>query len=341
MGLNATEWAAYSEGISAAQLRSFEGNAQAEVHDATAKQTYTLQNYTALSGELEQTKSDLEDEVSSLAQTKEDIVQNKEDGEKAVQDEKTETLSKEITVDKFCPNQGMNCGMGMGMGDNYTSEGAITLTVEELAALGDVLADFSEDAGQTDNSQKVADHLNNTLTSGAKASVGTNDDGTKFVEIKRANGSSVKICDANGNGALDVKDYDFCDAIKQAKEAIEKMNTRVEGIEKTTKAQEEALTAQKEQTEENIAQKEEEIENYETKELPNAVTEIDKADEELVTKTKVSNDLKVKIAKQEKAEAEQAGKADNKNGQSNNIFATNPNQNDDNQKQTVKPALLV
>ena len=87
--------------------------------------------------------------------------------EKDVEETTLEALSKEITVNKFCPDQGMNCGMGMGMGDKYTEEGAIELTVEELNALSDVLADFSEDTDQTDNSQAVADHLNNTLTSGA------------------------------------------------------------------------------------------------------------------------------------------------------------------------------
>ena len=224
--------------------------------------------------------------------------------------------------------------MGMGMGDTYTSKGAITLTVEELNALDGVLADFSEDRNQTDNSEKIATHLNNTLKSGATATAGTNDDGTKFVEIRRANGSSVKICDANGNGALDVKDYAFCDAIKEAKKEIEKMNSKVEQIESTAQSKVDSLVDKKTVTQENLERLETEEEDIEGKQLPDAKKESENADEEFNLETKKYDQIntkmettKTKLEQQKQEKTEQQVSNKNKKMQNNNIFtqnATNP-----------------
>ena len=348
MGINATEWAAYAEGLDIKQMRSQMNNMQTNVGNATNNQTYCVNNYAVLAGELKDTQANLEDEESSLEETKEDIIKTQEQCKEDVETEKLDTLSKEITVKKFAPDQGMNCGMGMGMGDTYTDEGAITLTIEELNALSDVLADFSEDTNQTDNSTAVANHLNNTLTSGATASTGQNEDGTKFVEIKRANGSSVKICDANGNGALDVKDYAFCEAIEQAKKAIEKMNANVESIENRAEAKQQDLEDKQAEHEENILVNKTKIKNLETNELPEAQLNIEKADEKFAFDNKEFNKIKNQLAKKEQEEktnncnnSHKQEKTENKQKQGNNLFTTNTLSTNQNNEVINKQKLFV
>lgn len=341
MGINATEWAAYKDGVDLAQMRNKATNAQTNVNNSANDQTYSLAHYAALQGQVKDTQQALEDEESALAQTKDDIVETQEQCKEDVETEKLETLSKEITVKKFAPDQGMNCGMGMGMGDTYTDEGAITLTVEELDALSDVLADFSEDKNQTDNSGAIANHLNNTLTSGATASTGQNEDGTKFVEIKRANGSSVKICDANGNGALDVKDYAFCEAIEQAKAAIEKMNANVESIEATAESKQNALESQQEEQENNILVQKTKMENLETKELPDAEVNIEKADEKFEFNTKEYEKFKTELAKKEQEENNCEEKNNTEKNTGNNFFATNTISTNKNDEMINKQKLFV
>ncbi len=158
--------------------------------------------------------------------------------DKAVQDVKDAEKDKQtkIHLQKFVDESGM-CGMGMGMGNTYSECGAIDLTAEELVALKDELLDLGDSQETFDsNFEQVTCALNEKLSeSGSKCATGQDKDGSTYLEIKRRDGSSVKIYDANGNGALDNKDYDFCQAIQQAEEIINKMNEKISAI--NTKAQ--------------------------------------------------------------------------------------------------------
>lgn len=158
--------------------------------------------------------------------------------DKAVNDVKEAEKDKQtrIHLKKFVDESGM-CGMGMGMGNTYSECGAIDLTAEELLALKDELLDLGDSQETFDsNFEQVTNVLNEKLAeSGSKCSTGKDEDGGTYLEIQRSDGSSVKIYDANGNGALDNKDYDFCQAIQQAQEIINKMNEKIAAI--NTKAQ--------------------------------------------------------------------------------------------------------
>lgn len=145
---------------------------------------------------------------------------------------KREALDSRIHLQKFVDESGM-CGMGMGMGSTYSEEGAIDLTVEELMSLKDTLLDIGDSTETFDsNFQSVADALNAKFCengTNSVASVGS-DGGTQYIEISRADGSNVKIYDANGNGALDNKDYDFCQAIEKAQQIICQMEATINSI---------------------------------------------------------------------------------------------------------------
>lgn len=140
-------------------------------------------------------------------------------------------LQTKIHLQKFVDESGM-CGMGMGMGNTYGECGAIDLTAEEILALKDELLDIGDSQDSFDsNFESITNVLNEKLAdSGSSCTTGKDEDGTSFLEITRSDGSSVKIYDANGNGALDNKDYDFCQAIQKAQEILDKMNEKIEAI---------------------------------------------------------------------------------------------------------------
>ena len=337
MGINATEWLAFSQGGDIAKAKFSAYRLEQEIGDKSAEKAYNEGAYECYTNQLTQAEADKKDEEKALQQTFMDIDETKATAEADIAKTVVDCLSQQIQVNKFAPDQGMNCGMGMGMGDTYTEEGAISLTVEELVALSEVLADFSEDRNQTDNSQQIADHLNNTLSSGAKAVAGTNDDGTKFVEIKRADGSTVKICDANGNGALDVKDYAFCDAIKQAKELVEAMNAKVEQIQKRADAKVEALTKQGETQKENIMNFMTKIDWLENEALPTTQELIEKNSNDINYKNNKLTTCQEAIKQYEKKKEEEENQAKTQDtaqeAPSVNFFSQNDQQNE--QKQRV------
>lgn len=147
-----------------------------------------------------------------------------------------ESKQQKFRIGKFVDESGM-CGMGMGMGNTYSDKCAIELTAEELVAIGEVYACFDEvdsasAAGEdVDNFQEVADHLNEKLgDKGTKVTTGC-EDGTKFIEITRSDGSTVKIYDANGNGALDNKDYEFCKYMDEAIQIVNEANDKIKAAE--------------------------------------------------------------------------------------------------------------
>jgi len=310
MGLNAVDWQAYAEGINPKQLQA---NAQNETTKAQEKQQNSLTHYQELQRALKETQEQLEDEEANLI-TDNDITAVQEKAAQEVAEEKTSALSKQITINKAAGGSNAassdtavssgGCGGGSAAttsasDTSYTSDGAITLTVEELNALSDVLADTSKETNLTDNTKSIAAHLNSTMTSGATATAGTDEDGTKFVEIKRANGSSVKICDANGNGALDTKDYDFSSAINQAKSAIEQMNLNVENITRVADSNIETMTQQKEEQEQNIKTMQEQIQNLEMSEIPDAEQELAQCNEDVENKNANYEQLTIEANKPE------------------------------------------
>lgn len=148
---------------------------------------------------------------------------------------KREALDSRIHLQKFVDESGM-CGMGMGMGSTYSENGSIDLTVEELMSLKDTLLDIGDSTETFDsNFQSVADALNAKFCengTNSVASVGS-DGGTQYIEISRSDGTNVKIYDANGNGALDNKDYDFCQAIEKAQQIICQMEATINSIQQT------------------------------------------------------------------------------------------------------------
>jgi len=133
-------------------------------------------------------------------------------------------------------SQGM-CGMGMGMGMGSFEGGIkIQMTGQELIALSTLLSDKNSgvDFGNWD---KIAEKLQE---SGIDAKVVDNievKDGqdktytSKGIEITRKDGTKTTVCDANGNGGLDVADYDFTNALAEFDKNLDTYNAKIKEIE--------------------------------------------------------------------------------------------------------------
>lgn len=234
----------------------------------------------------------LDGEIDLTEQTKlSDIAATEDKRDSDISCTRCSTMNSRLTLNKFVDQSGM-CGMGMGMGNTYSSEGAIELTVEELMALKGSLATFQEGEAMDDNFADVQQALQSKLAGNGSTVTSGCENGTKFIEITRADGSSTKIYDANGNGALDCKDYEFAKAIEQATQMIEEMNSKIQSIteaasnkisqiETTATNKVNELTAQKEARIAEKTEKEAEKADLDNNQIPEGYNEIAKLEAEL------------------------------------------------------------
>lgn len=152
---------------------------------------------------------------------------------------------KEFVVD----NSGM-CGMGMGMGHMEVNS-SLKLTGKELIAMSSVLVGNS--AGQY-SPQTLVDQLHSMGIGNAQLSA----DG-QSIELVRidANGNktTVKFCDANGDGMLNNSDYDFSDALAKLDADLKEWNEQKDEIKAKIEAEElkiKELEEQREDTRQDI-----------------------------------------------------------------------------------------
>ena len=152
---------------------------------------------------------------------------------------------KEFVVD----NSGM-CGMGMGMGHMEVNS-SLVLTGKELIAMSSVLVGNS---GGIYSPQTLVDQLHNMGIGNAQLS----EDG-QSIELVRidenGNKTTVKFCDANGDGMLNDSDYDFSDALAKLDADLGEWFKQKEEIEAKIEAEElklENLEGQRENTRQDL-----------------------------------------------------------------------------------------
>lgn len=317
---------------SASSIRLYMGNVRTQadyseqsISDYKKQQQNNMETQYTLEGDLAQAIKNIADETDTIAQLSQDIISTNEKRVADLDAATIEAMSKMISLNKFVDQSGM-CGMGMGMGNTYSCEGAISLTVEEVLALSTILPDpgDSQDT-MSGNFCIVASELNKMLAeSGSSATYG-DENGVGFVQIKRANGTCVKIYDANGNGALDVKDYDFCSAIQQAKAAVEQLERVKESINTTADNKISELESSKQTHTELKEGYEAKKDELKTVDIPKNENKISTTDEKITDETKAYNDLIAKYDKLNSDYKEALAKENNPDNESASTLTTTGN----------------